>query len=122
MIGDLKCPPLDIENYTAKQFMKYLLSLETKDGKRLGLSSYNSRRSALFNLFQFYSKKQNEDFMSKLAVMFRGLKRKIALEKQEGEGRIQTDKTPMSFGLYEYLNSYLLRETTTEAIFCRVFL
>ena len=33
MIGDLKCPPLDIENYTANHFMKYLRSLETKDGK-----------------------------------------------------------------------------------------
>ena len=33
LIGDLKCPPLDIENCTAKHFMKYLLSLVTKDGK-----------------------------------------------------------------------------------------
>ena len=120
--GDMKCPPLDWENYCPKHFMKYLLSLETKDGKRFGMSSYNGRRSALFHLFRSYGESQNEKFTRELAVLFGGLKRKIILEKQNGDGRIQTGKTPMSFGLYERLNTYLLKENTTEAIFCRTFL
>jgi len=118
MQGDIKCPPIDCEEYCPKHFMKYLLSLETKEGKRFGLSSYNGRRSALFHLFRFYGEKQNESFMSELAVLFRGLKRKITLEKQNSDGRIQTGNKPMSFGLYERLNAYLLKENTTEAIFC----
>lgn len=122
MNGDNDCPPLDFGSYSAQHFMKYLLSLQTKDGERLGLSSYNSRRSALFHLFRKYGAKQESKFGEELAILFRGLKRKIAVEKQDGDGRIQTGKSPMPFAVYERLNYYLLLEKTTEAVFCRAFL
>ena len=122
MQGDIKCPPIDCDKYSAKHLMKYLLLLETKEGKRFGFSSYNSCCSALFNSFRCYGNQQNGGFMTELAVLFKGPKRKITLEKQNGDGRIQTGKTPMSFGLYERSNAYLLKENTTEAIFCRTFL
>lgn len=115
-------PPLDFDNFEAEHFMKYLLSLQGKNGKRLGLSAYCNRRSALFHLFRIYGKVQGNEFKLKLATMFRGLKRKIAIELQEGEGRIQTGKSPISYSLYVRLNEFMLQEDSTESVFARAFM
>ena len=75
--------------------MKYLLSLQnTKIGKRLGLSSYCNCCSALFRLFQIFGKVQSDKFKLRLAEIFRGFKRKFAIELQDGDGIIQTGESP----------------------------
>ena len=82
-------PPLEFEKYEAETFMKYLLSLQnTKTGKRLGLSAYCNRRSALFHLFRIFGKVQSNEFKLRLATMFRGFKRKLAIELKGGDGAI----------------------------------
>ena len=58
----------------------------------------------------------------KLATLFKGLKRKIAVELQQGNGRIQTGKTPMSYSLYVRLNEMMLKEDTTESVLGRAFM
>ena len=52
---DKGCPPFDFGSYSAQHFLKYLLALENKDGKRFCLSSYNSR-------LQLKNKKVKEGF------------------------------------------------------------
>ena len=69
-----------------------------------------------------YSVKQNEQFILELSTMFKGLKRQIAKEKQNGYGKIQTGKTPIPFALYRRLNEYFLKENTMESIFARAFM
>ena len=116
-------PPLEFEKYKAKAFMKYLPPLQnTKTGKRLGLSAYCNRCSALFHLFRIFGKVQSNEFKLRLATMFRGFKRKLAIELQDGDGRIQTGKTPLSFSLYVRLNELMLEEDTTESMFGRAFM
>ena len=44
-----------------------------------------------------YGVEQNEKFMKQITVLFKVLKRSIAKEKQDTEGKIQTGKIPMSF-------------------------
>ena len=119
---DPRCPPIMFENYCPKLFMRYLLSLQDNNQRRLGIASYRNRRSALFHLFRMYNFQQTTEFKLELNILFRGLKRKVTIEKQSGEGRIQTGKNPMTFSLYHRLNEYMLLEATTESVFARAFL
>ena len=81
--ADETCPPIDVKLYTAKDLLIYLLSLGTKKNTRLSLASYNGKHSSYFHLCRMYGVKQNEDFMRQITVLFKGLKRSIAKEKQE---------------------------------------
>ena len=94
---DPRFPPIDFDNFHANDFMGYILSLRSNTGKRLGISSYNNKRAALYHLFRLYGHKQSIKFVTDLSGYYSGLKRKIALEKQSGDGRIQTGKSPLSF-------------------------
>ena len=53
-----------------------------------------------FSFFRICGKVQGNEMKLKIATMFRELKRKIAIEVQEGEGRKQTGKSPTSYSLY----------------------
>ena len=119
--ADETCPPIDFKTYSAKEFMMYLLSLETKNKKRLSSSSYSGKRSAYFHLCRIYSANQNEEFINQITILFKGLKRRIAREKQDGDGKIQTGKTPMSFPLYRRFCEFMLKDRTLESIWARAF-
>ena len=54
-------------------------------------------------------------------VLFKGFKRKVAEELQQGGSKIQTGKSPMTYGLYRELNLYFLKEKTFESIWARTF-
>ena len=69
-----------------------------------------------------YGEKQPEAFVADVSVLLRGLKRKIAIEIQSGEGRIQSGKSPLTYGMYRRLNELMLMESYTEAIFARCFM
>ena len=118
-------PPIDFGTYEAKDFMTYILSLQRikgDSGKRLSIASYCNHRSALFHLYRMYGKKQSDTFFADLSILLKGLKRKISLEKQNGIGRIQTGKLPLTYAMYRRLNELLLMESNTESIFARCFL
>lgn len=55
-------------------------------------------------------------------VLFKGFKRKVAEEMQDGGGKIQTGKAPMMYGLYRQINLFMLKEETLESIWARAFL
>ena len=114
--GDDECPPIDFKTFTANQFMMYLLSLETKEKKRLSTSSYNLKRTGYFHLCRSYGSKQNEEFTNNITTLFKGLKRRVAKEKQDGERRIQSGKVPMPFSLYHRLSEYMLMDPNLESI------
>ena len=48
--ADKNCPPIDFDSYDPSDFLRYLLALQTTEGKRFGTSTYNSRRSSLHHL------------------------------------------------------------------------
>ena len=120
--ADETCPPMDFKEYTSKDFLIYLLSLRTKKKKRLRSASYNAKRSSHFHLCRMYGFRQDDEFMAQITVLFKGLKQRITEEKQDGEGKIQKGKIPMSLCLYRHLNEYMLRHNTLESIFARAFL
>ncbi len=120
--ADETYPPMDFKEYTSTDFLVYLLSLRTKKKKRLSSASYNAKCSSYFHLCRMYGFRQDEEFMAQITVLFKGLKQSITEEKQDGEGKIQTGKIPMSFGLYCRLNEYMLRNNTLESVFACAFL
>ena len=96
--------------------------LQNSDGKRFGASTYNSQCSAQHHLYTLYGKKQTTEFKEDMGLLFKSFKRRITEEKQDGDGRIQTGKSPISFNLYRRINEYVLREQTIESVFARVFM
>ena len=82
-----------------------MLALENPDGKRFGASTYNSQRSALHHLYTLYGKKETTEFKEGMGLLFKSFKRRIIEEKQDGDGQVQTGKSPMSFNLYKDLMS-----------------
>ena len=120
--ADEACPPINLQKYSAKHFIKYLLSLRSPKGERLSPASYSNKRSSLFHLFRMYAVKQSSQFELELTTMFKGLKRQLAREKQNGTGKIETGKIPITYALFRRLNKYYLLENNTEAIFSRAFL
>ncbi len=61
----------------------------------------------LFHLFQIFDKVQGNEFKLKIATMFRGFKRKVAIELQDGDGKIQAGKCPMHYSLYVRLKELM---------------
>ena len=45
--GDESCTPIDFNAYQPSNLLRYLLALQTSEGKRFVLSTYNSIQSAL---------------------------------------------------------------------------
>jgi len=80
------------------------------------------KRSSLFHLFRLYGFKPNKDYEHNMNVLFQGFKRKVAEEVQRGGDKIQTGKSPMSFGLFRQINIYMLREKSFESLWARAFL
>ena len=54
-------------------------------------------------------------------VLFKGFKGEVSEELQQGGGRIQTGKSPMTYGLCRKINLYFLTEKTFESICARAF-
>ncbi len=49
--ADENCPQIDLENYSARHFMKYILLLHSSSSQILSTASYSNKRSVLFHLF-----------------------------------------------------------------------
>ena len=123
--ADICCPPIDFAPYTASDFIEYLLCMKRKKGFKsqpLSKASYQTKRLALFHLFCTNKMNQSKQFADKLATLFRGLKIKKTVKQQDGEGRTQVVKSPLSFQMYRKLNAHMLKEHTNESVFARAFL
>ena len=121
-MGKEEAHPVDFEKYTPHHFIKHLLSLRLEKNVRLSLASYYIKRSSLFHLFRLYGFKPSKEYDNNMSVLFQGFKRKVSEELQQGGGRIQTGKSPMTYGLYRKINLYYLKEKTFESIWARAFL
>ena len=108
--------------------MNYLLTIKfvkckgENESKPFSMSTYHIKCSALFHLFWSYKFKQSDQFLNKLATLFKGLKIKSADKQQNGNGRIQVSKSPLSFAMYRKINEYMLKENTSESVCGRTFL
>ena len=121
-MGKEESPPIDFEKYTPKHFNKYLLSLRSDKNKILSIASYAMKRSSLFHLFRLYGVKLSKDFDSDMIVLYKCFKRKVAEEVQQRGGKIETGKSPMTYGLYRQLNIYFLEKKTVASFWARAFL
>jgi hypothetical protein len=68
------------------------------------------KRSILFHLFRLYGFKQSKEYDNNMNVLYKGFKRMVAEEVQQGGGKIQNGKSSMTYGLYRSLNIYFLKQ------------
>jgi hypothetical protein len=115
-------PPVIFAALTADIFIKWLQTLTQKNGLPLRISSCYTYRSALFNLFRDYDMEYSSDFRAKLKGLFKGLKREKASLLQDGVGRIQSGKHPISVSTLEFLARTILSLAGTEGVFAHTML
>jgi hypothetical protein len=114
--------PILFDTLTADVFLSFIVSLRKKDGSKLGASSCNTHRAALFNLFRNYHKVMGTELEKELASYFKGLKRTIAENTARGEDEIRIGKDPLEFSLYRYWCKEMIVRKEKDFIFARCFL
>lgn len=93
-----------------------------KNGGAPSYATYNSHRSALFNLFRDYSEVMSADLQTKLANHFRGLKRTVAAEMAADVVACKEGKDSLPFDLCIRLGLLMLTSPSRDMIFGRTFL
>ena len=88
----------------------------------LSKSSYGSARSALMHLYRGYGAVMEQSFKTDLANFMRGIKRKVAKQKQDMGTKADEGKKPMSFQVYEKLCQLMMASEDDEYIFGHCFL
>lgn len=114
--------PIIFNEIQAPDFMSWLVSLRTNQGSRPGYSTYNSHRSALFNLFRDYGQTMSQELASELSNYFKGLKRTTTMAIARGEASVKVGKDPLPFSLYKLICLNLLKESKKEYIFGHCFM
>ena len=97
------------------------MACQTRNGTRLSKAGYYSKRAGLFHLYRLYGIKQTQDFQDGMRTLFKGFLRTVALEVQNGQGRISTGKLPLSFELYSELCKWMMEDETSSGRFAHFF-
>ena len=117
-------PPMDFENFTARVFVTWLVSLRKSNGKRPGYSCYTSHRAGLFNLYRDYDVAMSPALQEQLTHYFKGLKRTTAKRTADGLERVQVGKNPLQFTTYRRVARYMMESNNTrhDSVFGHFFL
>ena len=116
--------PIKFQELTAEQFMVWIVSLRKSNGQRPKYSAFNTHRSALFNLYRDYGLRMSKQLEGEIANHFKGLKRTIAAEIQNGNGVIKEGKDELQFSMYKFLALMMLKHSgdNKEFIFAHCFM
>jgi len=97
-------------------------SIYEADQRYLSKSSYGSARSALVHLYRSCGASIPDDFQEDMANFMRGIKRKVATQKETSGIRAEEGKAVMSFEVYRKLLELMYESEDDEAIFGHLFL
>ena len=92
------------------------------NGRRLSKAGYYAKRAALYHLYRIYGKQQSDFFQKDLKQLFKGFLRTVAMEVQNGNGRITTGKIPLTFDLYTEICKWMQEDDTPAGKFAHLFL
>ena len=76
----------------------------------------------MFHLFQSFGQIQSLELQNQLKMAMAGLKWSIAVEKQRGDGWIETGIEPMLLGLYKALCKWFTVMDSSKEVFGCLFL
>ena len=120
-----KRPPLKFSGVTAELILKYIIHLRNKaesEGTFLGFGTYSQDRAAINHLLRAYKAPLSAEQSAELALHFRGLKRQIAKSMSGGEGKVQTGKDPLPFGLYKRIAMGYMKSQQNDFVFNHTFM
>jgi hypothetical protein len=114
--------PMFFSNLNHTVFMCFLAHLRTADNGRLCPTTYQTYRSALYNLCVIYNQLPIYVAMNdKLKNYFSGISRAHASRIRNGQGEIKKGKEPLPFDLYRILAKNFLQKGKKE-IFAHTFM
>lgn len=115
-------PPLLFDTITSDHFLLWIASIRKDDETKYNAGTYSSHRSAFFNLFRDYEAVMSTHMETQLSRCFRGLKKTIAKETAQGEGKITVGKDALPVTLYCFLAKSLLQAGSREDVFAHTFM
>ena len=115
--------PVHFPNLDANLFKCFIASLRTSNGQRLSPSTYQTYRSALYNLFVIYGQLPLYAALNdNLKNVFSGISRDYARSVRDGQGEIKKGKDPLPFNLYRIIAKEFLRIGGKKEIFAHTFM
>ena len=92
-----------------------------EEERYLSKSTYGSARSALVHLYRSCGGVMPDDFRADMANFMRGIKRKVATQKEARGVRAEEGKAVMSFDCYHKLCELFLENENDESMFGHLF-
>lgn len=110
------------QEFNQNIFEQYLTALRTRTNKPLEPTSLNAHRAALNFVYLTFSVETPRGYASSLKTYFAGAKRQSAKRKQDGDGKVEVGKKPLSFELYRFICCEFLKSSDSGAIFAQTVL
>jgi len=118
IVEERKSPsPILFASLQARHVSRFVVSLKRSDSSRATPAVHSAARSAVSDYFRSYDFVPPKKMAQNLATLFRGLRRKTAMETSKGNGKAYIGKKPLEFSLYAFLCKELLKAGSTEALF-----
>lgn len=115
-------PPIHFDQITVNDFVAWVMSMKSSDGKYFTFSTYGNHRSAFVSLFSDFDVNMTQEMKQGLTRRFGGLKKRIARQVGSGYGEIKVGKDPLQFNLYRQLAHAMLCGRSRDLVFARTFL
>ena len=109
--------PIRLDTLTAKDFMRFLVTLRKKDGEKPSASTLSGHQSALFHLYREFQTDMPPRLVAELKRHFRGLKRIKVKDLGEGIGKLKVGKDPLDIETYRLLSLEMYKLGDQDAIF-----
>ena len=122
---DASAPPIKFSELTAETILHwvvYIRDTSIAHGEHHSFGTFSQHRAAIKHLFRAYRVEMDPVTSSEIAIHFKGLKRQTAQALGAGNGRVQTGKDPLPFGLYKRLAITFMRSSRNEHTFCHTFM
>lgn len=118
--------PYHFEKLSADAFVVYVSELKMCRGKNKDLSAGKStlgrHRAAMMAMFNCYNYTAPQEFTGNLTALYKGLKKRVARAKANGERSMKEGKDAMSYGLLVDLCDLLMRSPKKEHRFVHLYL
>ena len=114
--------PVILETVDFNVFTRYVTSRKSKDRKFLSKSHYGTIQSSLKYLHKLAGFNPSEDFRRDMSQFNRGIKRKVAEEKQNSGSSFEEGKKAMNIEVYKLMAKKLFESGNEDAAFAHLYL
>ena len=114
--------PVILETVDFNVFTRYVTSRKSRDGKLLSKSLYGNIQSSLTYLHKLAGFEMSADFRREMSQFNRGMKRKVAEERENAGSSLEEGKKAMNIEVYKLMCKKLFESGHEDAAFAHLYL